>query len=571
MTDARRLRSGIKRHAKHACTILGVLAILAAAISPAALRYGTLRFDRMTREFRIEARPWVRNPMYHPPTPPTVEEDTIDTNLLRLRRRWIFVNRIEPSVLMPEYRGGSGSAIATSGTRALIANRFGHFYEVDLDSTPGSVRRLPLTLATNYDALRTFVSGEQAGGEDGGVDTFGNKYGGVTDLLLLDERRELAAAYTYFDPQTQSVTMRVALLSLTPDWQSGRSRWRVVFESEPAIRVATDHDLRGNQAGGRLVALDTHRLYLAVGDFGYDGVVHEQIFSQDPAASYGKIIEINLDTLDHRVIASGLRNPEGLMRDDEGRIWSTEHGPRGGDELNLIRPGKNYGWPYVTLGTNYGTHTWPLARQQGRHSEYEPPIHAWVPSIGVSHLIQLRNFAAEWDGDFLVLSLVGQRLSRLRTNGGAVVYEEQIQMGGSLRDVEQLTDGRVVLWTDDARIAVVSVDREPSALEQLLNRSPYRVRSIVRSCAECHTLSNNESEANRISLLGVYGRRYATGASPGLYSEALRQAADDWNDETLNAFLRDPQAAVPGTTMQYDGIRDDTLRAQTIELLKSLR
>jgi len=329
--------------------------------------------------------------------------------------------------------------------------------------------------------------------------------------------------------------------------------------------------LRGNQAGGRLVALDTHRLYLAVGDFGYDGVVHEQIFSQDPAASYGKIIEINLDTLDHRVIASGLRNPEGLMRDDEGRIWSTEHGPRGGDELNLIRPGKNYGWPYVTLGTNYGTHTWPLARQQGRHSEYEPPIHAWVPSIGVSHLIQLRNFAAEWDGDFLVLSLVGQRLSRLRTNGGAVVYEEQIQMGGSLRDVEQLTDGRVVLWTDDARIAVVSVDREPSALEQLLNRSPYRVRSIVRSCAECHTLSNNESEANRISLLGVYGRRYATGASPGLYSEALRQAADDWNDETLNAFLRDPQAAVPGTTMQYDGIRDDTLRAQTIELLKSLR
>jgi glucose/arabinose dehydrogenase len=569
MTDFRRLRSRIKRHATHACIILGVLAIVTAAISPAAVRYGTLRFDRMTREVRIETRPWVRNPMYHPPTP-TVEEDTTDTNLLRLKRRWIFVYRIEPSVLMPEYRGGSGSAIATRGTQALIANRFGQFYEVDLDAPAGSVRRLPLKLATNYDALRTFVGRARPEG-DRHDDPYGNKYGGVTDLLFLNERQELAAAYTYFDPQTQSVTMRVAVVSLTSDWRSDHGRWRVVFESEPAISLLADHDFRGNQAGGRLVAIDAHRLYLAVGDFAYDGVVHERIFPPDPAASYGKVIEINLDTLDHGLIASGLRNPQGLMRDHEGRIWSTEHGPRGGDKLNLIRPGRDYGWPYVTLGTDYGTHSWPLARQQGRHSGYEPPVYAWIPSIGVSNLIQLQNFAPEWDGDLLVLSLVGRRLSRLRMNGGSVVYEEQIQMGGSLRDVEQLADGRVVLWTDDARIAVVSVDREPSVLEQLLNRSPYGVRSIVRSCAECHTLATEESDTNRISLRGVYGRRFATGAPIGLYSEALRQAAGKWNDETLNAFLRDPQAAVPGTTMQIEGIRDDTLRAQTIDLLKSLR
>src|SRR5438094_2674309 len=101
---------------------------------------------------------------------------------------------------MPEYRGGSGSAIATGGTRALIANRFGQFYEVDLDSPAGSVRRLPLTLPTNYDVLRTFVSRKLGEGYRR-VDTFGNKYGGVTDLLLLDDRREIAAAYTYFNPQ----------------------------------------------------------------------------------------------------------------------------------------------------------------------------------------------------------------------------------------------------------------------------------------------------------------------------------------------------------------------------------
>lgn len=569
MTDSRPLRSRIKWHATRACTALGVLAVLAVAISAAAVRYGTLRFDRMTREIRVETWPWVRNPLYHPPTP-TIEEDQIDTHLLRLRRRWVFVRRLDTSVLMPEYRGGSGSAIVTNGTRALIANRFGRFYEVDLDSTAGSVRRLPLTLPTNYEALSTFVTHERREGEDG-IDAIGNKYGGVTDLLFLNERRELAAAYTYFDSQTRSVTMRVAVLALTPDWQSDRGHWRVVFESQPAISLLADHDFRGNQAGGRLLAIDAHRLYLAVGDFAYDGVVHERIFPPDPTASYGKIIEINLDTLDHRVIARGLRNPQGLMRDDEGRIWSTEHGPRGGDKLNLIRPGNDYGWPYVTLGTDYGKHTWPLARQQGRHSGFEMPVHAWVPSIGVGQLIQLRNFAPEWDGDFLVLSLTGRRLNRLRMNGGSVVYEEPIHMGTSLRDVEQLADGRVVLWTDDARIAVVSVDREPSELEQFLTRAPDSVRSIVRRCAECHTLTNDESESNRIPLRGVYGRRYATGAPAALYSEALRRAAGTWNDETLNAFLRDPQGAVPGTTMQYEGISDDKSRAGTIELLKSLR
>jgi aldose sugar dehydrogenase len=416
MSDFPRSGSRLRTFVRRASIILGALVILAAVLSPAALRYGTLHFDRMTREIRVETRSWVRNPLYRPPPPSTIEEDTVDTNLLRLRRRWIWVGRIDATVLTREYRGGSGSAIAASGARTFIANQVGQFYEVDLDAAAGSVRKLPLTLATNYDALRTFVRRE-LGERDRRVDTFGNKYGGVTDLLFLNERRELAAAYTYFNPETKSVTSRVALLGLTPDWQSGPGRWRVVFESAPPINLYDDTDFRGNQAGGRLVAIDEHRLYLTVGDFAYDGVVHARSFPQDPATSYGKIIEINLDTLEHRIVAMGLRNPQGLMRDEEGRIWLTEHGPRGGDELDLIRPGKNYGWPLVTLGTDYGAHTWPLARLQGRHSGYEMPTHAWIPSIGVSNLIQLRHFAPEWDGDFLVLSLVGRQLSRLRMNG----------------------------------------------------------------------------------------------------------------------------------------------------------
>ena len=149
----------------------------------------------------------------------------------------------------------------------------------------------------------------------------------------------------------------------------------------------------------------------------------------------------------------GHRNAQGLaVHPQTGDVWLNEHGPQGGDELNLIRPGLNYGWPVVGFGVNYRT---GLAIHEGTRMEgMEPPSHVWVPSIGVTGMLfYTGDRFPEWKGDMLVASLRGQRLVRLRLDGQRVVREETLVQGmGRIRDVRQGPDGLIYLAIDgDAR------------------------------------------------------------------------------------------------------------------------
>jgi glucose/arabinose dehydrogenase len=149
----------------------------------------------------------------------------------------------------------------------------------------------------------------------------------------------------------------------------------------------------------------------------------------------------------------GHRNAQGLaVHPGTGDVWLNEHGPQGGDELNLIRPGLNYGWPIVGFGVNYRT---GLAIHEGTQKEgMEPPRHVWVPSIGVTGMLfYTGDRFPQWKGDMLVASLSGQRLVRLRLDGHRVVREETLIQGmGRLRDVQQGPDGLVYVAVDgDAR------------------------------------------------------------------------------------------------------------------------
>lgn len=149
----------------------------------------------------------------------------------------------------------------------------------------------------------------------------------------------------------------------------------------------------------------------------------------------------------------GHRNAQGFgVHPETGDVWLNEHGPQGGDELNWIRPGLNYGWPVVGFGVNYRT---GLAIHEGTHKEgMEPPVHVWVPSIGISGMLFYTGdrFPA-WKGDMLVASLRGRKLIRLRLDGHDVVREETLlQDMGRLRDVQQGADGLIYIAVDgDAR------------------------------------------------------------------------------------------------------------------------
>ena len=145
----------------------------------------------------------------------------------------------------------------------------------------------------------------------------------------------------------------------------------------------------------------------------------------------------------------GHRNPQGLLVHPEtGDLWANEHGPEGGDEVNLIRPGLNYGWPVVGYGVNYrsGTAIHPATRGEG----LESPAHFWVPSIGTSGLMVYTGdrFPA-WQGSFFTGGMSGQQLARLTPSvdrPGRIEQEETLAYGiGRVRDVRQGPDGYIYL------------------------------------------------------------------------------------------------------------------------------
>ena len=160
----------------------------------------------------------------------------------------------------------------------------------------------------------------------------------------------------------------------------------------------------------------------------------------------------------------GHRNPQGLaFHPVTGDLWANEHGPQGGDELNVILPGRNYGWPVIGYGVNYGSGT--TIHEGTRKEGMESPKHFWVPSIATSGLmIYTGDQFPEWRGNMFVSGLGGEQLARLTIDGQTVLNEETLfQRMGRVRDVRQGPDGYIYLAIDDRRGGATGIVRlEPA-------------------------------------------------------------------------------------------------------------
>ncbi len=146
----------------------------------------------------------------------------------------------------------------------------------------------------------------------------------------------------------------------------------------------------------------------------------------------------------------GNRNPQGLRFDTKtGLLWETEHGPRGGDELNIIEKGKNYGWPVITYGVNYsGTAITDHTSEPGM----EQPVTYWTPSIAVSGLeIYHGGLFPEWKGNLFAGALAHQKLVRLEIDNGNRVTGQEIllEKSGRIRDVRAFSDGAIYIVYDE--------------------------------------------------------------------------------------------------------------------------
>jgi glucose/arabinose dehydrogenase len=147
--------------------------------------------------------------------------------------------------------------------------------------------------------------------------------------------------------------------------------------------------------------------------------------------------------------ASGIRTPYGLAFAPDGRLWELEHGPKGGDELNLIEPGKNYGWPYVSYGNNYNDV--PIPKPDSRPDLTKPVIY-WVPVIAPGNLMFYKGaMFSQWNGSAFASGLVSKALVRITFDGkGGAKTAERWDLGHRVRDIEEAPDGSL-WWVEDAK------------------------------------------------------------------------------------------------------------------------
>ncbi len=438
---------------------------------------------------------------------------------------------------------GRDGAIDAMGDGLLLVNRDGQTWYVTKERT---LRKLALQVPINHAQFSSDPFNKSTTSQDrfSVKDIFVQQRGSVV---------QVATAYLYWYPDRRCNALRVSVTESSLDslmsGATGPGSWKTVFESTPCRELIPAADGRGHHvtlgAGGRLSALPGGQLLLSVGEFSAEYEAGNGTADADD--SYGKTIAIDLTNGKTGTFTRGHRNQQGLAVAPNGQIWGTEHGSRGGDELNLLLQGKDYGAPNVSYGTQYEMMVWPRNPHQGRHEGYEKPIFAWVPSIAPSQLIVLRGAAFPyWAGDLIVSALASQSLYRVRVEGGRVEFVEPVFIGHRIRDIAEMANGTIALKTDDDFI--VFVDNVASSSASL---SPVQRGELVagQQCRSCHSFDPTAPAGIGPNLWGVVDRAVGTGAGYQ-YSDALRRAGGRWTTDRLRAFVSDPGAFAPGTRMQ---------------------
>ena len=281
---------------------------------------------------------------------------------------------------------------------------------------------------------------------------FAKRQGGLFDVVLhpnFADNNTVFLAYAAGSEDSNRTTVARGVLE-----GSALTDVTVIFEVTPTKRG-------GGHFGGRMAFLADGTMLLSVGE-GY--TLRED--AQKTGSQLGKLLRMTENgeaPADNPfadapyVFSYGHRNPQGLIVDAATQsVWMTAHGPKGGDELNRIEAGKNYGWPAITYGVDYsGAVISPFTEADGM----EQPLNYWVPSIGPSGLAIYRgDLFPEWQGDLLLGTLINQEMRRLKLDGDTVVTDEAIipEIKGRVRDVRVLNDGSIVAVTDEGDVFHVS-------------------------------------------------------------------------------------------------------------------
>lgn len=284
------------------------------------------------------------------------------------------------------------------------------------------------------------------------VDAVGQ--GGLLDLVTdRDFARNRTVHFCYAEPGAMGMRNSTALASarLSADARS-LENVKVIFSQQPKVSSRLHF-------GCRIAQAEDGSLFLALGDR-FQRMADAQTLDNH----HGKVVRVRPDGRAHpdnpfigragalpEIWSLGHRNVQGAALGPDGRLWTIEHGPQGGDELNRTDAGKNYGWPVITYGENYGGGQ--IGEGLTSKDGMEQPLLYWKPSIAPSGMAFVNGgpYGKDWQGNLLVGSLKFQYLVRLVMDGDRVVREEKLlpQLAQRVRDVRQGPDGFIYLLTDD--------------------------------------------------------------------------------------------------------------------------
>lgn len=281
---------------------------------------------------------------------------------------------------------------------------------------------------------------------------FAQGQGGLLDVVLdpgFAANRRIWLSYAEpGDDGTAGTAVATATLG-----EAALSDVRVVYRQVPK--------LDGNAHFGSRIAFDGKgHVFISQGERNHKPM------AQDLAVLQGKLVRLNLDGsvptenpfvgragVRSEIWSYGHRNMQGLAFDPRsGRLWESEHGPRGGDEINRPEPGRNYGWPVISDGMDYATNR-PYPETKGREApDMERPYHVWPVSPGLSGMAFYTSHpGSPWNDGLFLGALAGSSLIRLQLDGDRIVAEERLlgELGARIRDVRAGVDGNLYVLTDE--------------------------------------------------------------------------------------------------------------------------
>lgn len=266
----------------------------------------------------------------------------------------------------------------------------------------------------------------------------------ITDIAVLSEnknRANLLISYPRLGSNNRCVEVAVDQIRYNRIKQKVNrvANW---FVTKPCVPIsAVQH------ASGRFAVIDNKSAYVTIGDLGFPG-----INDRSKRGDLGSIFKVSATNVER--ISQGHRNAQGIVLFNGKDLLAAEHGPRGGDELNLIKPGNDYGWPFVTYGEPYSSGDYVKPTKTGTHQGYVEPLKYWTPSIAPTELVQLPAVGwGEWSGALVLGTLRENALVFMKLdNKFNVTQTKMVDLGQRIRDLDINKAGNLVATTDEGRL-----------------------------------------------------------------------------------------------------------------------